>query len=162
LKTRGGVDPTNICTNFLAAIARRPVIDETNGARLAQEELDIRVQVNQVRQSPQYTLAALQEGIYVIGMKDQFNVHDLAGHPLHGRILYVADDMGFVLYDAAGAKHVDEFGPYYVEQYILMEILSKHEVAHNMLNYYVKHRQKLQASLESYDESQGQGFICWR
>ena len=39
-----------------------------------------------MRQAPQYSLAALQPGIYVIGMKDQFNVHDLPSHPLAERV----------------------------------------------------------------------------
>jgi hypothetical protein len=73
-------------------------------------------------------------------MKDQFNVHDLA-HACPGlaeHVEYVADEMGFVLYDrqegAGGAsggagsatgRSVDTFGPYFIEQYILMEALSK-------------------------------------
>ena len=42
------------------------------------------------------TIAALQEGVYVIGMKDQFNVHDLRSNPIQEKIQYIADDMGFV------------------------------------------------------------------
>jgi len=88
----------------------------------------------------------------------------------------IADEMGFVLYDrgAGGAKlgqepggaaeklSVDRFGPYFVEQYMLMEVLSKSEVAGNVLEYYVKHKDQLQQCLERYDEKQGKGFICWR
>jgi hypothetical protein len=43
-----------------------------------------------------------------------------------------------------------------------MEVLSKHEVAQNVLDYYVNHKQKLQDSLANYGEEQGKGFICWR
>ena len=50
------------------------------------------------------------------------------GNPLAPNVAYVADEAGFVLYDATGAKCVDTFGPYFVEQYLLMEVLSKHEV----------------------------------
>ena len=32
-----------------------------------------------VRPNPQYTLAALREGVYVMGMKDQFTKHELRG-----------------------------------------------------------------------------------
>jgi hypothetical protein len=32
-------------------------------------------------------------------MKDQFNMHDLPAHPLASRIQYIADEMGFILYD---------------------------------------------------------------
>ena len=53
-------------------------------------------------------------------------------------VCFIADEMGFVLYDrqegAGGAsggagsatgRSVDTFGPYFIEQYILMEALSK-------------------------------------
>ena len=32
--------------------------------------IGMKVRVNHIRQGPQYTIAALQEGVYVIGMKD--------------------------------------------------------------------------------------------
>jgi hypothetical protein len=124
----------------------------------------LKILINHIRQNPQYTLAALQEGVYVIGMKDQFNAHGLKHSPLAGCIQYIVDDMGFVLYDrtAASSKSVDQFGPYFIEQYILMEALSKQEVAQNVLDYYVNHKQALQDSLSGYSEEQGKGFICWR
>jgi len=134
----------------------------------AVKHLQVNVRLNHICQSPQYTLAALQEGVYVIGMKDQFNIHDMGSHPLCAQVQYVADEMGFVMYDInpgptpAAMKNVDSFGPYFVEQYILMEALTKHEVALNVLDYYVSHRSKLQASLSGYNEAQGKGFICWR
>ena len=95
-----------------------------------QEELTMQVEFNEVRQNPAYTLAAISEGVYIIGMKDQFNASDLNQHYLHDRVQYVADDMGFILYEKPGpvAKSVDQFGPYFIEQYILMEVLSKQEV----------------------------------
>ena len=98
------------------------------------------------------------------GLKDQFNVHDMGLNPLSDHVAYVADEAGFVLHDAtgAGAKNVDVFGPYFVEQYVLMEALSKHEVAQNVMEYYVNHKAKLQAALDQYNEEQGKGFICWR
>lgn len=133
------------------------------------EQLDIKVLINYVRQNPQYTLAALQKGIYVIGMKDQFNIHDLQGHPIRGSIQYVADEMGFILFDKndekadkSASKNVDTFGPYFIEQYILMEVLSKQEVAQNVLDYYVNQKEELQQGLENYSETQGKGFVCWR
>jgi hypothetical protein len=135
------------------------------GVDYAVEHLQIKTWIHHIRQNPQYTLAALQEGIYVIGMKDQFNVHDVQAHPLRNSIQYIADEMGFVLYqraDTSAAKSVDSFGPYFVEQYVLMEVLSKHEVAQNVLDYYVNHKHKLEESVRSYTEAQGKGFICWR
>ena len=125
------------------------------------------IRTNHIRQNPQYTLAALQQGVYVIGMKDQFNCHDLPQHPLNDRTQYIVDEMGFVLLDrtagpAVSSKSVDNFGPYFIEQYILMDALSKQELAQNVLDYYVNHKQKLQDSLSSYSEEQGKGFICWR
>jgi thiazolylpeptide-type bacteriocin precursor len=155
----------------------------------AVHQLKIKVGCCHIRQNPQYTIAALQEGVYVIGMKDQFNIHDLPTHPLRDEVQYIADDMGFVLYSrddaAAGdgssssssssssttttstsstssSRSVDSFGPYFIEQYILMEVLSKQEVAQNVLEYYVNHKKQLQASLANYSEAQGKGFICWR
>ena len=38
----------------------------------------------------------------------------------------VTDEMGFVLLDrSAGRPSIDRFGPYCVEQYLVMELLSK-------------------------------------
>ena len=48
--------------------------------------LGIRVKINLVRQTPQYTLAGVREGVYVIGMKEQFNIHDLPAHPLREHV----------------------------------------------------------------------------
>jgi len=142
-----------------------------------QQRFLVKMVVNHISQSPLYTLGAIRKGVYVIGMKDQFNVHDLgsssssdysesgnpdSGNPLSGRIGYVADEAGFILWDSTNAKSVDTFGPYFVEQYLLMEVLSKHEVAQNVIEYYVNHKSKLQSALDQYNEEQGKGFICWR
>ena len=38
----------------------------------------------------------------------------------------VTDEMGFVLFDrSAGGPSLDSFGPYCVEQYLVMELLAK-------------------------------------
>ena len=38
----------------------------------------------------------------------------------------MTDEMGFVLFDrSAGRPSIDRFGPYCVEQYLVMELLSK-------------------------------------
>ena len=38
----------------------------------------------------------------------------------------VTDEIGFVLFDrSAGPPSIDRFGPYCVEQYLVMELLSK-------------------------------------
>ena len=42
------------------------------------------------------------------------------------------------------------------------QALSKHEVAQNVLDYYVNHKEKLQQGLQDYGEAQGKGFVCWR
>ena len=162
-----------------AAMRREPA-----AAGNAPEQLGISVTASFVRQSPQYTLAAITPGVYVIGMQEQFNASELraaeeetmAGgggtnnnnNPLAAHIQYVSDEMGFVLFDrSSGCRggappSVDQFGPYFIEQYILLEALSKHEVAQNVLDYFVHHREKLQRGLAGYSEVQGQGFICWR
>lgn len=121
--------------------------------------------MNHICQNPQYTLAAIAPGIYIIGMKDQFNVHDLPSHPMQSRIQFVSDEAGFILFDRsekAARSNVDAFGPYFIEQYIVMEVLSKQEVAQNVLDYYVKQKDKLQRGVECYGEAQGRGFVCWR
>jgi hypothetical protein len=180
---RGGDKPEAFCMRFLELAAEhkqasppspKPISLKSQNLQMvgegqledAVQQLKVKVQVNHIRQNPQYTLAALQEGVYVIGMKDQFNIHDLPGHPLHGHVQYIVDEMGFVLHDSTSGemacKSVDSFGPYFIEQYILMEVVSKQEVAQNVLDYYVNHKQKLEESLKSYDGAQGKGFVCWR
>ena len=62
----------------------------------------------------------------------------------------------------AKPRSIDDFGPYFIEQYILMEVLSKQEVAQNVMDYYVHQKEKLQQGLDKYSETQGKGFICWR
>ena len=159
-----------------ATIDRGAADASSSGARA----LGLEVATNWVRVAPAYTLAALSEGVYVIGMKEQFNAHDLASHPLSASVAYVADDAGFILYDrtepataaavaaggaaASGAAvgSLDAFGPYFVEQYMIMEVLSKHEVAQNVLDYYCGARGKLERGLATYSEAQGKGFVCWR
>ena len=120
------------------------------------------VTTNFVQQAPQYTIAALRQGVYVIGMKNQFNVHDLETNVMRKRIQYVMDEMGFVLFDRTDKRDIDAFGPYFIEQYILMDVLSKQEVAQNVLDYYCRHKETIQRGLEGYDEKQGKGFVCWR
>jgi len=139
------------------------VVDESESDAL--QRLRVRVARCLVRQSPQYTMAALAEGVYCIGMKDQWNVHDLASHPLQARVEFIFDEMGFVLFsrsDGNDSRSVDAFGPYFIEQYILMEVLSKHELAQNVLDYYVNHKAQLTEILATYNEAQGKGFVCWR
>jgi len=131
----------------------------SNGAAI---ELDVKVVANLIRQNPQYTLAALRQGIYLIGMKDQFNIHDMEHYAMKTQIQYVADEHGFILFDKTNEKNLDSCGPYGLEQYILMEVLSKQEVAQNVIEYYCKHREILQRGLDTYDEKQGKGFVCWR
>jgi len=125
--------------------------------------LRVRVQWNHVRQNPQYSIAALQPGAYIIGMKDQLNAFDLASfHRLGEQIKYIMDDAGFILFDDTGSKGLEQFGPYFVEQYIVMEYLSRHEVAQNVLDHYCNNRETLEVGLKKYDEKQGKGFVCWR
>jgi len=160
-------DPDSFCERFMETVANKPKAPEQGGGG-GGRPLDVRVLGNHVKQSPQYTIAGLSEGVYLMGMKDQLNIHDLAFHPLQAQVKYIADEMGFVLYEAveaaaaAGRLSLDCFGPYFIEQYILMEVLSKQEVAQNVMEYYVNQKGKLQAALEAYNENQGKGFICWR
>ena len=167
-----------VCAAFLSAtehVARDDVDKGGAGAGTAAaaaaaaegdsaRALDLQVLSSHVRQNPQFTLAGVRPGVFVIGMKDQFNPADLAQHPLAPQVRYVADEMGFILHDATGAdgRSVDAFGPYGIELYLLLETLSKQEVAQTVLEYYVHQKAKLQRGVEQYDERQGKGFICWR
>ena len=142
-------------------------MEEDNGGGVSGDDpihqfFGIQVTENKVQQGPQYTLAGIKEGVYIIGMKDQFNVHDLPNNPLSDRIEHIADEVGFVLFDKTNSKSVDTFGPYFVENYIILEVLSKQEVAQNVLDYYCNHKEILQRGLDTYNEAQGKGFVSWR
>ena len=166
-----GESPTGFYAKFFDAIARARAAAEAEPAGLggggggssSSHPMRLEVEANFIKQSPQYSLAALEPGHYVIGMKDQFNVHDLPAHPLAPKVQYVADEAGLILYDRGGTrKSVDTFGPYFIEQYIVMEVLSKQEVAQNVIDYYCNQKEKLERGVEAYSEAQGKGFICWR
>eukprot|EP00658_Telonema_sp_P-2_P017088 TRINITY_DN16619_c0_g1_i6.p1 TRINITY_DN16619_c0_g1~~TRINITY_DN16619_c0_g1_i6.p1 ORF type:complete len:697 (+),score=215.83 TRINITY_DN16619_c0_g1_i6:177-2267(+) len=155
--------------NFMETVAQIKQSDKDcseEGLDGGYKQLEIDVLVNHIRQNPQYSLAGLEEGVYLIGMKDQFNVHDLESHPMRAQVQYVADEMGFILFDRTSegsqTANINDFGPYFIEQYILMEVLSKQEVAQNVIDYYVNNKEKLQRGLANYNEAQGKGFICWR
>jgi len=157
---------TAFCSRFLASAKRIHDTEVDSSHSQDRQQLDREVLVNHIKQNPQYTLAALQKGVYMIGMKDQFNIHDLQAHPMQNAIQYIADEFGFILMDrsadSAASRSTDAFGPYFIEQYILMEVLSKHEVAQNVIDHFVHHRAKLQRRLQGYSEAQGKGLICWR
>ena len=130
-------------------------------------DLEIQVVHSFIRQNPHYTLAGLKQGVYLIGMKEQFTKYDIAKNEQQKErqnlpILYTSDEIGFILYDKTGSRNVDSFGPYSIEQYILLDILSKQEVAQNVIDYYCHHKETLQDALDTYDERQGKGFVCWR
>ena len=166
-----GVNDSQSGAKFLKKVCS--AAKEEEGTASHNSELEFEILVNHIRQSPQYSLAAIQKGVYVIGMKDQFNIYDIQQHPLRDKVSYIGDEMGFILYDkqqqlqqqggrSVTAPSVDTFGPYFIEQYILMEVLSKQEVAQNVLDYYQHRKEELQAGLGRYNELQGGGFVCWR
>jgi hypothetical protein len=155
-----GVDNSSVCAQFLEAVCT-PVAGQD--AASEGSDLDFEIVLNNIRQSPHYSLAGVRKGVYVIGMKDQFNIHDMQQHPLRDDIEYIADEMGFILFDKQQQpRSVDTFGPYFIEQYLLMEALSKQEVAQNVLDYYIRRKSALQSGVQSYSEQQGGGFVCWR
>ena len=123
-KTFKGYDGEDVFfKDFFGAVSRvrGQKIDESTLASATNrgtEELGFKVILNFVRQNPHYTIAALEEGVYIIGMKDQFNVYDLQNHPIKDRVQYIIDDMGFVLFDRTNQRNIDSFGPYCIEQYI--------------------------------------------
>lgn len=138
-----------------------------NGKQLEDNELNnsefhSEVMFSCIRQHPQYCLVGIEPGVFVIGMKDQFNIFDIATHPLKSYFQYSSDENGFILFDNTRTKSVDEFGPYFLENYLILDALSKAEVAQNVITYYCKYRETLGRCLNDYDEKQGKGFICWR
>ena len=158
-----GEKSDEICSKFLSSVTKG--LKEEEG--ISEEQVDssgyhVEVKSNSIRQNAQFSLVGIQPGVYIIGMKDQFNIHDREQHPIGESLQYATDEIGFVLFDKTNSKSVDEFGSYFIEQYILLDLLSKQEVAQNVIQYYSKHKEKLENCLESYDEKQGKGFICWR
>lgn len=150
---RAGGDVDSFCARFLevvqAAAAQPPpphaapldAMSDGEGGETG--ALDAQLLCCHVRPNPLYTLAAIRPGVYLLGMKDQFNKFDLPSHPLGEHIQYVADEAGYILFDrsgeaGAGARGPDAFGPYCIAQYLLMEALSKPEVATNVIDYYVR------------------------
>ena len=158
---RGANDLPRFYEDFLATVAAESKM-EGLGSKSESDMFHTETKFNGIRQNPQYSLVGIQPGVYVIGMKDQFNLHDMETHPLRNHMQCAIDEIGFVLFDKTNAKSVDEFGPYFIEQYILLDALSKQEVAQNVMTYYCRHKDKLERGLERYDEKRGKGFICWR
>jgi hypothetical protein len=114
-------DPSIFYAGFFEDIKRSSKVenDASNGDS---SSLSIKVESNAIRQNPQYSLAALGPGVYVIGMKDQFNIHDMKSNPLHDHIQYLSDEMGFILFDKTKSKRLDTFGPYYIEQVSIFHV----------------------------------------
>jgi len=161
---KGWKDASSYYADFFRSVESanaRSTVDESSSVD-ENESLSVVVETNFIRQSPLYSMAAVKPGVYVIGMKDQFNQYDILANPLCDSVKYATDEMGFVLFDRTKSKRVYEFGPYFIENYILMEVLSKQEVAQNVIDYYCRNPELLQQALDGYDEQQGQGFICWR
>ena len=155
-------DVNQFCTDFLASVTKNLKEDGGGVGAAAGSNYKLDVKSSAIRQNSQFSLVGIQPGVYIIGMKDQFNIHDRKSHPIGERLRFATDEIGFVLFDTTNSKSVDEFGPYFIEQYILLDALSKQEVAQNVIQYYCNHKDKLEKCLEQYDEKQGKGFICWR
>ncbi len=148
------------CSDFVASVTNDLKEEICNGADPTKFHAEVKFSA--IRQNPQFSLVGIQRGVYIIGMKDQFNIHDRKSHPLSDMLQYAVDEIGFVLFDKTNSKSVNDFGPYFIEQYILLEALSKQEVAQNVITYYCSQKEKLEKCLKLYDEKQGKGFICWR
>lgn len=156
---RNADNPRQFFSDFVETVCN---VKSLEYGEMESDKFHAEVKFSCIRQNPQYSLVGIQPGVYIIGMKDQFNSHDCATHPLNDFMQYAADEIGFVLFDKTNSKSVDEFGPYFIEQYILLDALSKQEVAQNVITYYCNHKETLERCLEKYDEKQGKGFICWR
>ena len=152
-------DPYQFSLDFLASVVA--------GEKLVADEADVsgfysEVKFSCIRQHPQYCMVGIQPGVFIIGMKDQLNIFDCVSHPLKNNFQYASDEHGFILFDKTRTKNVDEFGPYFIENYLVLDALSKQEVAQNVITYYCQHKEILTRCLNNYDEKQGKGFICWR
>jgi len=153
-------DKTQFYSDFVSAVKTCPKNDE--GDADTGKKFHSEIQKCGIRQNSQFSLVGIMPGVYIIGMKDQFNTHDRNNYPMGDMLQYAVDEIGFVLFDKTNSKSVDDFGPYFIEQYILLDALSKQEMAQNVITYYCNHKDKLDKCLEQYDEKQGKGFICWR
>ena len=157
-------DEDKFCSDFIASVTKETenvVMGKSNGADPTKIHTEFKLSA--IRQNPHVSLVGIQEGVYLIGMKDQFNIHDTKTHPLSAKLQYAVDELGFVLFDkTTNSKSVDVFGPYFIELYILLDALSKQEVAQNVITYYCEHKDRLERCLQLYNEKQGKGFICWR
>ncbi|KAL7554568.1 hypothetical protein ACHAWF_019036 [Thalassiosira exigua] len=151
-------DRVKFCSDFLASVTK----GSKKGEMLDPSNHHAETMLRYIKQNPQFSLVGIKPGVYIIGMKDQFSIHDRETHPLRDHLQYAMDEVGFVLFDKTNSKGVDDFGPYFIEQYILLDVLSKQEVAQNVITYYHEHKDKLDRCLQRYDEKQGKGFICWR
>ena len=71
------------------ASAAQPVdraADGAGGGAAGGAALGLEVLFNHVRVAPQYSLAALRPGVFLLGMKEQLTVHDLPSHPLYDQV----------------------------------------------------------------------------
>jgi hypothetical protein len=155
----GASDQIKFCSAFLASVTKG---SKTGEDVMESKDYRAEVKLRYIKQNPQFSLVGICPGVYIIGMKDQFNIHDRETHLLRDKLQFAVDEIGFVLFDKSQSKSVDTFGPYFIEQYILLDALSKQEVAQNVISYYRDHKQKLEKCLKQYSEKQGKGFICWR
>lgn len=79
------------------------------------------------------------KGVFIIGMKNQFSKYDIEQFELHDEVHFISDEIGEILYWNK-MKMVDklEDTPYSLNLYILLEKLTKQELALNVINYYHK------------------------
>lgn len=89
--------------------------------------------------NPQFTLLCMGKGVFIIGMKNQFSKYDIEQFELHDEVHFISDEIGEILYWNK-MKMVDklEDTPYSLNLYILLEKLTKQELALNVINYYHK------------------------
>jgi hypothetical protein len=51
-----------------------------------------------IRNNPQFTLLYMGNGIYIIGMKNQFSSYDLVNFDLKDQVRYISDETCHILY----------------------------------------------------------------
>ena len=72
---------------------------------------------------------------YIIGMKNEFSMFDLHNFELHDKILFISDELGFILYNKTNTKlegnqnlSMMEDTPFGLSLYILLEKITKQEL----------------------------------
>merc|ERR1712232_576356 len=82
-------DKTQFCADFVASVTKNLKREEHDDD--PEKKFRTEVKLSGIKQNSQFSLVGIRPGIYLIGMKDQFNIHDRANHPMCGMLKYAVD-----------------------------------------------------------------------